>query len=914
MRPYPARLLGNIAVLLSAVVCASAQTWQLDPTFAPDLIYDGDATLSLSGAPTADGRVWVFGNFTHANSVATGGLARLRADGSVDPNFALALAPGETVTAVAPLPDGRMLAVLWSYASTIRSQLVRLGTDGSKDPAFAPVPFDDDPQLTVLADGRVLAWGSFQTVGGVARNGLARFNADGTLELTYAPALTTAVLNVSAVALAPDGTVVLTGTSYVPNGSAVFVFTRLLASGVVDSRFAPGSVGTPYNLLAVQPDGSVLVGSGDLARYTPTGALDPTYAAQIPQLQYVLRIAPLPGGRLAVEARVGSINTIGAPAVFILGANGRLERDLRQASGAREGQHLLTTLTDGRVLIAQGTLVLYEPIYLTPIETAGPTASSSSVIMPVGGTTLANPALALSSVDASVLTPVPTAFIQRFPGSIGRLEIDAAGRVLAAGTFTQIDGQPRAGLARFLANGTLDSGYTPSGGGTFLAVPSDGRALVRRTTIGPAGDDGYHRYQTQIVRLHLDGSVDAGFAFPASLDTASTNWLAAAPDGRMLIAAFDPDGTQEQNLKLIWLGSDGRRGATLPTVFTGFTRFNVSIEYANGAAVPVDQITVSYSGGAGLPNVLDAAQLLAGNQLLVAGAFSSVSGVARPGLVRLLSDGSIDTSYVPNFDTETYSGSRLPLPDGRALVLGSSYIGGFVATASDSTTLSLSHSSALRLRTDGSIDPTFTPSPDTIPERSRRLADGSFFGNGRHFSSDGWPDLNFTPQFRSGTGAGNASYAVLTADGRLWVGENFDQVNGQPRSSLARFAPVEVIGISVPPQSQTVVAGRNAYFQVALGTSHPATYQWLFNGAPLAGATGATLVLSNVSLTQAGNYAVRVVVDGQTFTSDAATLTVTPSTARLVSFSARSRVTPGNPQIAGLVTTSASPRRRSPFP
>jgi hypothetical protein len=222
--------------------------------------------------------------------------------------------------------------------------------------------------------------------------------------------------------------------------------------------------------------------------------------------------------------------------------------------------------------------------------------------------------------------------------------------------------------------------------------------------------------------------------------------------------------------------------------------------------------------------------------------------------------------------------------------------------------LSLSHSSALRLRTDGSIDPTFTPPPDTIPERSRRLADGSFFGNGRHFSSDGWPDLNFTPQFRSGTGAGNASYAVLTADGRLWVGENFDQVNGQPRSSLARFAPVEVIGISVPPQSQTVVAGRNAYFQVALGTSHPATYQWLFNGAPLAGATGATLVLSNVSLTQAGNYAVRVVVDGQTFTSDAATLTVTPSTARLVSFSARSRVTPGNPQIAGLVTTSASPR------
>jgi hypothetical protein len=128
-------------------------------------------------------------------------------------------------------------------------------------------------------------------------------------------------------------------------------------------------------------------------------------------------------------------------------------------------------------------------------------------------------------------------------------------------------------------------------------------------------------------------------------------------------------------LKLIWLGSDGRRGATLPTVFTGFTAIQRSNRVRQWRGGSSDQITpLSYSGGAGLPNVLDAAQLPCRQPVARGRRVLKRDGVARPGLVRLLGDGSLDASYVPNFDTETYSGSRLPLPDGRALVLGSSYI------------------------------------------------------------------------------------------------------------------------------------------------------------------------------------------------------------------------------------------------
>src|SRR6185312_7300769 len=119
---------------------------------------------------------------------------------------------------------------------------------------------------------------------------------------------------------------------------------RLLADGTEDPRFAPASIGTTYYLLAVQSDGSVLAGNGNLARYTSTGAADRTYSVQIPQLKTIMRVASLPNGRLAVDAYVGAQNLIGAPAVFVLTATGQVERDLRKVPGGGEGQVLAATL------------------------------------------------------------------------------------------------------------------------------------------------------------------------------------------------------------------------------------------------------------------------------------------------------------------------------------------------------------------------------------------------------------------------------------------------------------------------------------------------------------------------------------------------------------------------------------------
>jgi hypothetical protein len=85
--------------------------------------------------------------------------------------------------------------------------------------------------------------------------------------------------------------------------------------------------------------------------------------------------------------------------------------------------------------------------------------------------------------------------------------------------------------------------------------------------------------------------------------------------------------------------------------------------------------------------------------------------------------------------------------------------------------------------------------------------------------------------------------------------------------------------ITAQPQSQTVVAGANVTFSVTATGSPPPTYQWTLNGAPILGATGSTLTLSNVQAANAGSYAVNVSNPAVTtpVVSAAAILTVNPA-------------------------------------
>ncbi len=72
--------------------------------------------------------------------------------------------------------------------------------------------------------------------------------------------------------------------------------------------------------------------------------------------------------------------------------------------------------------------------------------------------------------------------------------------------------------------------------------------------------------------------------------------------------------------------------------------------------------------------------------------------------------------------------------------------------------------------------------------------------------------------------------------------------------TITPSAPV----ITLQPTNKSVVMGRNVQFAVAALGSKPFSFQWSFGTTNIAGATNATLTLTNVQFNQAGNYAVIV--------------------------------------------------------
>jgi hypothetical protein len=83
-----------------------------------------------------------------------------------------------------------------------------------------------------------------------------------------------------------------------------------------------------------------------------------------------------------------------------------------------------------------------------------------------------------------------------------------------------------------------------------------------------------------------------------------------------------------------------------------------------------------------------------------------------------------------------------------------------------------------------------------------------------------------------------------------------------------------VPAITTQPVNVAVVASGQAVFSVAATGAEPIFYQWRRNGSVLPNASGATLILSNVQFSQAGNYTVLVYNENGSRESDPAMLTV----------------------------------------
>src|ERR1043166_9086335 len=98
-----------------------------------------------------------------------------------------------------------------------RNSMARLNKDGTLDPAFDPNVAGQVFSLAIQSDGRVLVGGAFNEVGGKSHYQLARLNPDGTVEQEFNPIPMSGTGFVKALAVQPDGKI-LVGSGFATLG------------------------------------------------------------------------------------------------------------------------------------------------------------------------------------------------------------------------------------------------------------------------------------------------------------------------------------------------------------------------------------------------------------------------------------------------------------------------------------------------------------------------------------------------------------------------------------------------------------------------------------------------------------------------------------------------------------------------
>ena len=243
-----------------------AQDGSNDLSFNGDKINLGDGPSSIvsTTAHQTDGKILIGGGFTSYNGKAINRIARLNADGSFDTTFNPGEGANSPVNSINLQPDGKIIigGNFTFFNGTAINRIARLNSDGSLDSSFNPgTGASNAVQTTTLqSDGKILIGGFFASYNGVARNRVARLNADGSLDYSFNPG-TGANSTVSNVVLQPDGKIIIGGSFLTYNGTGRNFIARLNTDGSLDSSFIPG-LGANSSVMAVshQPDGKIIIG------------------------------------------------------------------------------------------------------------------------------------------------------------------------------------------------------------------------------------------------------------------------------------------------------------------------------------------------------------------------------------------------------------------------------------------------------------------------------------------------------------------------------------------------------------------------------------------------------------------------------------------------------------------------------
>ena len=308
-------------------------------------------------------------------------------------------------------------------------------------------------------------------------------------------------------------------------------------------------------------------------------------------------------------------------------------------------------------------------------------------------------------------------------------------------------------------NGSLDTAFNSGNqiGGSIhsLAIQPDGKIIIGGNFTSYRGTP-----ISRIARINIDGSLDATFN-PGLGASALVNSITYQPDGKIIIGGAFSYYNNIGRKYIARLNNDG-------SLDTTFNPGSGPINYVYSTAVQPD------------------------GKIFIGGIFTNYSGTIRPGIARLNSDGTLDTTFNPGFGGVTVYAISL-LNDGKII------IGGDFSSFNSVS----GYNRIARLNSDGSIDTTFNPGSgvgNTTGEAVKAVAvqsDGKIIIGGSFSSYNGTPikgiarlhsngalDTTFNP------GTGINDWAVqsinIQGDGKILMGGTFVSYNGTTTGGLAR--------------------------------------------------------------------------------------------------------------------------------
>ncbi|WP_298490297.1 delta-60 repeat domain-containing protein [uncultured Chloroflexus sp.] len=603
---------------------ATAFPTAVSATTTADLIPVATATFTRPGTvrvlvPLSGDRMLIAGEFIAIGNHPAQGIAILDADGSIDPSFRVdPRLKIRLINAAAVQPDGKILIGGWFRIQSLPGSryLLRLHANGQIDDSLR---FETLGIVhTLLFDNnKIVVGGNFWQ----PTPYLARLNLDGSADTLFQPG-TGPNAAVYSIARQNDGRYLIAGDFTTYNDVTQAGLARLQPNGALDTDFVPRGWRISRRI-AVLKDGTIVVGSStpcndeSFAWYTPQGIRKPLPETPPSWLAEITALLPLPDGGFLVGGWYTFSCVQGSPVIH----RGEVWR-----YAANGTFHTLTQFSETSDVFA---LALRDDEKLW-----------------VGGNSAPQHASQIGIFNGLALLDLANDGLERIPAynlvvsneaDIMGMSLYPDGRVLVVGSFSHVNGQPRYGIARLLADGRLEPDFAPFADqprrwGRIALALADGRALV-------GTNDGLYLINTDQQVTNL-----------SALNNYNDPWvLAQQPDGKVLIGNNGSLRRLRADLSTVDMDIS-TSGAVYNVAIIAGGKILVAgtmgvIRLHNDGTIDNQFTAPAFTNDAGDPSTVNSLAVLSDGSIIAGGIFTRVNNTAQPTIARLTSTGAFDNTF-----------------------------------------------------------------------------------------------------------------------------------------------------------------------------------------------------------------------------------------------------------------------------